>query len=93
MAPLNSEYYASNDETKGDSIGSRESFSSRYEDVLKIVFQREMYFSLETTPSDIDDVVAGKLRFMTEHALLQKYLLYLNEMNDDLVFSGSCDQL
>ena len=49
-----------------------------------------MYFSLETTPSDIDDIVAEKLRIMTEHALFEIYVSYSNEMNNDLVFSGSC---
>ena len=30
MASCDSEYYASNDETKGDSIDGRESYPSRY---------------------------------------------------------------
>ena len=54
----------------------------------EIVVLVEVYLSMETTPSDFDDIVAEKFRIMTEQALFEKYLMYLNEMNNELVFSG-----
>lgn len=54
----------------------------------EIVVLVEVHLSMETTPSDFDDIVAEKFRIMTEQALFEKYLMYLNEMNNELVFSG-----
>ena len=90
MAPLNSDYYASNDETKSDSFGCRESFSSRYYLFFSFLNNRhlEVCFSLESTPSDFDDEVSERFKMMTEHELFDKYLAYLNEMDLDLVFVG-----
>ena len=46
-------------------------------------------YSIETTPSEFDDVDAEKFKMMTERELFNIYVSYLSEMNADLVFSGN----
>ena len=90
MSSFPEEYYASNDETKCDSLDCRESYSSRLDIFYCMIYKVMIYsfLSMESTPSDFDESTSERFRVMTEKELLQEYISLLNKMNDDLVFGG-----
>ena len=54
-------------------------------DYVKII---HFIFSISTTPSEFDEILAQKFRSKTEKQLLDAIFDYLDEMNLDLVFSS-----